>query len=82
MCGWGGQEALQALMEVRLRPTTGPGGASPAALRALETVLAASAVAACGTFFRLLGASAFAKKIGQPLLDIMSKVTCFCLLNQ
>ena len=62
------------MLEPRLRPAAAPGSASPAAMRTLETALAVDAVGACGMFFRLLGASAFAKRIGQPLLDVMSKV--------
>ncbi len=69
------QELLQAVLEPRLRPAAAPSSASPAAMRTLETALAVDAVGACGTFFRLLGASAFAKKIGQPLLDVLSKVS-------
>ena len=32
-------------------------------------------MAACGAYFQLLGASSFARKIGQPLLNILEKVT-------
>lgn len=67
------KEVMQAVTEPRLRPHVRDGGASPSALRALEASLATSAVTACGIYFRFLGASAFAKKIGQPLLDILSK---------
>ena len=65
---------MRAVAEPQMRPQPQEGSLSASAVRGLEIALATSAVASCGVLFRLLGASAFSKKIGQPLLDVLSKV--------
>lgn len=71
------QGFVAALVDSQLRPSPPPGSpVAPAAeQRRLDAGLAAAAASACGTYFQLLRGSSFSRRIGQPLLTVLEKVS-------